>query len=63
MSKLDEVIDQVAYVLESLLALQKIYNTGKDCNTCKKRNCAARPELGKQVRYNCAFYSGDEKEK
>lgn len=56
MAKIDEVISDVAYVLDSLILVRDIYNSGT-CNDCKvKRTCEYCPEPGKLVRYNCPFY-------
>lgn len=63
MGRLDDAIAEVAYVLDCLMALRDIYKTGRDCNTCHNRNCECRPAPGMQIRYNCAFYAGAEKEK
>ena len=53
--KLDDTIMDVAYVLDCLRALRRIYDTG-DCNSCCNKNCKYRPEWGTMVRYNCPFY-------
>ena len=59
MSRLDDTISDVAYVLDCLMTLRNIVDSGS-CNNCKlMRNCKHRPTLGKQVRYNCPFYKRD----
>ena len=56
MSKLDDAISEVAYVLDTLLAYRNIVQYGC-CNTCKNKNsCECRPKPGQLVRYNCPFY-------
>lgn len=61
MDRLDKVIADVAYVLDTLMAYRSVAKTG-NCNTCKIKNvCGIRPKWGQTVRYNCAFYAGGEK--
>ncbi len=56
MSRLDEAIADVAYILDSLRALRNIYGTGC-CNDCKNiKACKYVPKAGQMVRYNCPFY-------
>ena len=55
MTRLDNVISDIAYILDSLRVLRDIGNSG-DCNTCRNRNCGYIPEVGEMVRYNCPFY-------
>ena len=63
MSRLDDAISEVAYILDCLMALRNIYETGHDCNTCKrKRQCEHCPKLGQTVRYNCFLWEGDSDE-
>lgn len=59
MTRLDKVISEVAYILDSLQALRNIYETGC-CNDCKCRayECYYAPKAGQMVRYNCPFYEG-----
>lgn len=58
-SKLDEIISDVAYILDCLRNLRDIYETG-DCNNCDvKKTCKLKPKLGQMVRYNCQFYTKD----
>lgn len=58
MSKLDEAISNVAYILDTLMAYRNIVETGC-CNNCTKRiKCEYAPKLGQMVRYNCPFYDG-----
>ena len=57
MSRLDESISDVAYILDSLMALRNIYQTGS-CNDCGISNvCQCKPKAGQMVRYNCPFYT------
>lgn len=55
MSKLDETIAGVAYVLDSLMSLRMIYDSG-DCNDCGRNDCEWKPDPGHMVRYNCPHY-------
>lgn len=56
MSKLDKSIAEVAYILDSLMALRNIYNTGccNDCDNCN--DCKYLPKPGQMVRFNCPFH-------
>lgn len=57
MSKLDEAISNVAYILDTLIAYRNVEETGC-CNNCTKRiKCEYAPKPGQMVRYNCPFYS------
>lgn len=59
MSMLDDAIADVAYILDCLRALRKIYETG-DCNNCGISGlCKVKPGVGQMVRYNCPFYVKD----
>lgn len=59
MSRLDDTIADVAYLLDCLRALRNIYTTG-DCNECiKKMECLYVPKAGQIVRYNCPFFVGE----
>ena len=53
MSRLDDAISNVAYILDSLMALRNIYRTGHDCNDCGNIDCEFNPDPGQQVRFNC----------
>ena len=56
MSKLDDSIENVAYILDSLMVLRNIYESGC-CNDCKiAKTCEYAPKVGQLVRYNCPFY-------
>ena len=56
MSKIDETIRDVAYILDCLIALRRIQESGS-CNDCICiSSCDYKPKLGEQVRYNCPFY-------
>lgn len=62
MDKLDNVIADVAYILDTLIAYRNITQTG-DCNNCARRVCEYEPKPGQLVRYNCPFYEDDNKGK
>ena len=57
-SRLDKIISDVGYVLDCLMTLRRIQNSG-DCNDCAMLHsqCRYAPKSGEQVRYNCPFYS------
>ena len=56
MSRLDDAISDVAYILDALIAYRNIIQTG-NCNDCDKRKyCKYLPQAGQQVRINCPFY-------
>ena len=56
MSRLDDAISDVAYILDTLMAYRNIVDSG-DCNRCgKKKTCEFVPKPGQLVRYNCPFY-------
>ena len=56
MSKLDDVISDVGYILEVLMAYRNIVQSGC-CNDCEySRECDYKPKLGQLVRYNCLLY-------
>lgn len=61
MSRLDDVIVDVAYVLDTLRAYRDIAETGS-CNSCFRKNCECRPAWGKTMRYNCPLFVGSNKE-
>lgn len=57
MSILDERIADIATVLDNLLLLRRIVNSGS-CNDCGiERVCRVRPSIGEAVRYNCPFWT------
>ena len=61
MSRLDDTISDVAYILDTLIAYRNIVNNGVNCNRCgKKKTCEYVPKPGQLVRYNCPFYKRDE---
>ena len=53
--RLDKTISEVAYILDNLMLLRQIQQTG-NCNNCKNKNCGHIPRAGQMVRYNCPFY-------
>lgn len=58
MTRLDKMISDIGYVLDSLMALRNIYQTGS-CNECEAaKTCEYAPKPGQMVRYNCPFYAG-----
>ena len=60
MSRLDDTISNVAYILDILIAYRNIVQSG-GCNNCAEmKQCQYVPKLGEQVRYNCPFYKGKE---
>ncbi len=58
MDRLNKVMSDVAYILDNLILLQQIQQTG-DCNNCKNRDCGYMPKAGQMVRYNCPFYKAE----
>ena len=58
MSRLDEAIASVAYILDCLMAYRNMIETG-DCNSCKNQDCVWKPKPGQLVRYNCPHYKGE----
>lgn len=54
-NRLDETISDVAYILDNLMLLRQIQQTG-NCNDCKNHGCGYMPRVGQMVRYNCPFY-------
>lgn len=58
--KLDHIIADVAYMLDTLIAYREIVNSG-DCNECKiKLTCKYAPQAGQLVRYNCPHFQRKE---
>lgn len=58
MNKLDKAIADVTCILDHLILLRQIQQTG-DCNICKNKDCGYMPKAGQIVRYNCPFYKAD----
>lgn len=58
MDRLDKTISDVAYILDSLILLRQIQQTG-DCNICKNKSCGYMPKAGQIARYNCPFYKAE----
>ncbi len=58
MSRLDDVIADVAYILDTLMVYRSVAETG-NCNTCKNKDCQWRPKIGQLVRYNCPHYKAE----
>ena len=60
MSRLNDAISDVAYILDTLITYRNITASG-NCNNCAEMNrCKYVPKLSEQVRYNCPFYKGKE---
>lgn len=60
MDRLDQAITDVAYILDSLMALRNIQQTGC-CNECTfAHGCVHEPKLGQMVRYNCPFFERED---
>ena len=63
MSKLDDAISQTAYVLDCLMTLRNIHDSGS-CNDCGIRSiCKCKPQPGQIVRYNCPLWAKEGAEK
>jgi hypothetical protein len=57
MSKLDDTINDVAYILDTLIAYRSIIESGGHCNACAiKNSCGYAPKPGQVIRYNCPLY-------
>ena len=55
MDKLNKAISDVSCILDNLILLREIQQSG-DCNICKNKDCGYMPKPGQMVRYNCPFY-------
>ncbi len=55
MSRLDDTIEEVAYILDCLQAYRRITQYG-NCNSCRNKNCEWKPKWGDGVRWNCPHY-------
>lgn len=56
MSRLDDAISDVAYILDTLNAYRNIIQSG-NCNDCgNSKYCEYLPQCGEQVRINCPLY-------
>lgn len=60
-SRLDAAISDLNYITDCLIALRNIHDVGRDCNTCKNKDCEWRPGLGEQIRFNCPHWKGGNK--
>lgn len=58
MSRLDDTIANVAYILDTLIVYRNIVEKG-NCNSCKNKNCQWKPKPGQLVRYNCPHYKAE----
>lgn len=61
MSRLEDLISDISYVLDTLRAYRNIAKSGS-CNSCFRKNCECRPACGEMVRYNCPLFVGSNKE-
>ena len=56
MSRLDDAISDVAYILDTLMAYRNVVESGS-CHNCGiQKICQIKPEWGQLVRYNCPLY-------
>ena len=55
MSRLDDTMADIAYILDVLRVYRNIVQSG-NCNTCYNKNCEWKPKLGQLIRYNCPHY-------
>lgn len=56
MSRLDDSISTVAYVLDVLRVYRDIVNSGCCNDCCYVNKCKYAPKPGQLVRYNCPHY-------
>ena len=61
MSRLDDAISDVAYILDALYAYRNIVQAGNCHDCCKRKDCEYLPQWGEQVRINCPFYKKEDK--
>lgn len=61
MSRLDNAIADVAYILDTLMAYRSIQETG-GCNECALKQCSYAPKPGQIVRYNCPFFCKEDED-
>ena len=62
-SRIDDVIADVDYIRDTLVAYRNIIRTGC-CHSCGiAKECAVKPDYGQMVRYNCPGYVKDGIEK
>ena len=55
MSRLDDTMADIAYILDVLRVYRNIVQSG-NCNICDSRECKWKPKPGQLVRYNCPYY-------
>jgi len=59
-SRIDDVIADLDYIRDVLVAYRNIISTGS-CHICGiAKECAVKPMLGEMVRYNCPLYVSKE---
>lgn len=56
---LDDAISNVSYILDSLMALKKIHESGSCIDCAMLSLCKYKPELGEMIRYNCPFWNDE----
>jgi len=61
MSRIHDIIADLAHILDSLRVLDRIIESGS-CNNCDNKECLYKPDWGEQVRYNCPFHSKNGKQ-
>lgn len=60
MSRLDDAISDVAYILDTMIAYRNIIQKG-NCHDCgERKDCEYLPQWGDQVRINCPLYKKEE---
>jgi len=58
MGRLDEVIADVAYILDTLMAYRNIQRVARTCNDCGvNKTCKFVPKPGELVRFNCPMWT------
>lgn len=58
MSRLDNTIADVAYILNTLMAYRRITQSGC-CLNCKVDSCEYEPKPGELARINCPHYKAE----
>ena len=56
MSRLDDAISDVAYILDTLIAYRNITQADNCHNCCKRKDCEYLPQWGDQIRINCPLH-------
>ena len=55
MSRLDDAISEVKYILDCLQTYRRITQYG-NCNSCGNKECEWKTKWGDDVRWNCPHY-------